>query len=255
MLLTIDIGNTNITLGAYNSDVLQLTARIATDSRKTDDQYAIELKDILSLYGISCEEIEDCIISSVVPSVGSNISRAVSKLCQIVPLMLGPGIKTGLNIKIDNPAQLGADLVAGAVGAIDAYKMPCVVIDMGTASTISVLDKNGTFMGGVISAGVHLTLKALTENTALLSSIPIETPKSVIGTNTPECMQSGLVYGTAAMIDGILERITAELGESPTVVATGGLSKEIITHCKTNIIYNETLLLEGLRVIYEKNRG
>lgn len=255
MLLTIDIGNTNITLGAYNSDVLQLTARIATDSRKTDDQYAIELKDILSLYGISCEEIEDCIISSVVPSVGSNISRAVSKLCQIVPLMLGPGIKTGLNIKIDNPAQLGADLVAGAVGAIDAYKMPCVVIDMGTASTISVLDKNGTFMGGVISAGVHLTLKALTENTALLSSIPIETPKSVIGTNTPECMQSGLVYGTAAMIDGILEHITAELGESPTVVATGGLSKEIITHCKTNIIYNETLLLEGLRVIYEKNRG
>jgi type III pantothenate kinase len=131
--------------------------------------------------------------------------------------------------------------------------MPCVVIDMGTASTISVLDKNGSFLGGVISAGVRLTLKALTENTALLSSIPIEAPKSVIGSNTTESMQSGLVYGTAAMIDGILEKITEELGEKPTVVATGGLSREIITHCKNNIIYNENLLLEGLRVIYEKN--
>ena len=253
MLLTIDIGNTNITLGAYNSNILRLTARLATDTRKTDDQYAIEIKNVLSLYNIESDEIEDCIISSVVPSVAKHISQAVSKLCQIVPLILGPGVKTGLNIKIDNPAQLGADLVAGAVGAIDAYTMPCVIIDMGTASTISVLDKNGAFLGGVISAGVRLTLKALTENTALLSSIPIEAPKSVIGTNTTECMQSGLVYGTAAMIDGILEQITNELGEKPTVVATGGLSKEIIAHCKTNIIYNENLLLEGLRVIYEKN--
>lgn len=253
VLLTVDIGNTNITLGAYNSNFLAFTARLATDTRKTDDQYAIEIKHILSLYNIKSEDIEDCIIASVVPSVGRQISQAVTKLCEIVPLMLGPGIKTGLNIKIDNPAQLGADLVAGAVGAIDAYTMPCVVIDMGTASTISVLDKNGSFLGGVISAGVRLTLKALTENTALLSSIPIEAPKSVIGSNTTESMQSGLVYGTAAMIDGILEKITNELGEKPTVVATGGLSREIITHCKNNIIYNENLLLEGLRVIYEKN--
>ncbi|MBE6776689.1 MAG: type III pantothenate kinase [Ruminococcaceae bacterium] len=253
MLLTIDIGNTNITLGAYNSNYLVLTARLATDTRKTDDQYAIEIKNILALYDINSEDIEDCIIASVVPSVGKQVSSAVAKLCQIVPLMLGPGVKTGLNIKIDNPAQLGADLVAGAVGAIDTYKMPCVVIDMGTASTISVLDKNGAFLGGVISAGVRLTLRALTENTALLSSIPIEAPKSVIGTNTTECMQAGLVYGTAAMLDGILEKITDELGEKPTVVATGGLSKEIITHCKSNIIYNENLLLDGLRAIYEKN--
>ena len=253
MLLTVDIGNTNITLGAYNSNFLAFTARLATDTRKTDDQYAIEIKHILSLYNIKSEDIEDCIIASVVPAVGRQISQAVSKLCEIVPLMLGPGVKTGLNIKIDNPAQLGADLVAGAVGAIDAYTMPCVVIDMGTASTISVLDKNGSFLGGIISAGVRLTLKALTENTALLSSIPIEAPKSIIGSNTTESMQSGLVYGTAAMLDGILEKITEELGEKPTVVATGGLSKEIITHCKNNIIYNENLLLEGLRVIYEKN--
>ena len=132
--------------------------------------------------------------------------------------------------------------------------MPCVIIDMGTASTVSVLDRNGAFLGGVIAAGVRLTLKALTENTAQLPAIPIEAPKSVIGTNTTESMQSGLVYGTASMIDGLLEKITAELGETPTVLATGGLSKEVISHCKTNIIYNENLLLEGLRVIYEKNR-
>jgi type III pantothenate kinase len=167
--------------------------------------------------------------------------------------MLGPGVKTGLNIKIDNPAQLGADLVAGAVGALDSYTMPCVVIDMGTASTISVLDRNGTFLGGAIAAGVRLTLKALTENTAQLTSIPIEAPKSIIGANTVECMQSGLVYGTAAMLDGMLEKIEEELGETPTFVATGGLSKEIITHCKKDIIYNENLLLDGLRAIYDKN--
>jgi type III pantothenate kinase len=254
MLLTIDIGNTNITLGAYNSGFLAFTARLATDPRKTDDQYAIEIKHILSLYNIEGEQIEDCIISSVVPAVARSVSSAISKLCEIVPLMLGPGVKTGLNIKINNPAQLGADLVAGAVGAIDSYKMPCVIIDMGTASTISVLDRDGAFLGGVISAGVRLTLKALTENTALLSSIPIEAPKSVIGANTTECMQAGLVFGTAAMIDGLLDKITDELGEKPTVVATGGLSRDIIKHCKTDIIYSENLLLDGLRVIYEKNR-
>ncbi len=253
MLLTVDIGNTNITLGAYNGNILTFTARLSTEQHKTADQYAVELQSMLALNGYSGEDIEDCIIASVVPQVGKSMSNAVSKLCHIVPLMLGPGVKTGLNIKIDNPAQLGADLVAGAVGAIDAYTMPCVVIDMGTASTISVLDRNGTFLGGAIAAGVRLTLKALAENTAQLTSIPIEAPNSVIGSNTVECMQSGLVFGTAAMLDGMLEKIAEELGENPTVVATGGLSKEIIAHCKTDIIYNENLLLEGLRVIYEKN--
>ena len=253
MLLAIDIGNTNITLGTYDGDSLLFTARLATQSHNTDDQYAVDIKNLLSLYNIGIEEIEDTIISSVVPLVAASISSAVSKLFHIVPLILGPGVKTGLNIKIDNPAQLGADLVAGAIGALESYNMPCVVIDMGTASTISVLDRNGTFLGGAIAAGVKLTLKALTENTAQLTSMPIEAPDSVIGTNTIECMQSGSVLGTAAMIDGLLERIECELGETPTVVATGGLSKQIIEYCKTSIIYDENLLLEGLRAIYEKN--
>lgn len=253
MLLTVDIGNTNITLGTYASGILSFTARLSTEQGKTADQYAVEINSILSLYGQSADDIEDCIISSVVPAATVSISGAVSRLCHIVPLILGPGVKTGLNIKIDNPAQLGADLVAGAVGALEEYTLPCVIIDMGTASTVSVLDRNGAFLGGVIAAGVRLTLKALAANTAQLPAISIEAPPSVIGSNTVECMQSGLVYGTAAMLDGLLDKIEQELGETPTFVATGGLSREIISHCRKNIIYNENLLLDGLRAIYEKN--
>ena len=219
----------------------------------TADQYAVTIKNVLSLYTEDAKDIEDCIISSVVPSVASSVSNAVSKLCEIVPLMIGPGVKTGLNIKIDNPAQLGADLVAGAVGALSKYTLPCIVIDMGTATTISVIDKNGSFLGGVIAAGVNLTLKALAENTAQLTSIHIEAPRSVIGSNTVDCMKSGLVYGTAAMLDGLLERIEDELSYPAAVVATGGLAKEIIPHCNHTIVYDENLLLEGLREIYYKN--
>lgn len=253
MLLTVDIGNTNITLGVFNEEVLLFTARLATDARLTSDQYAIDIKDVLSLNGVGYSEIEDAVICSVVPVVGSAVAEAVSKLCSIVPLIIGPGVKTGLNIKIDNPAQLGADLAAGAVAALNEYTMPCVIIDMGTATTISVLDKNGSFLGGSIGAGVRLTLKALTENTAQLPQINIAAPQSVIGTNTADCMRSGLVYGTAAMLDGLLDRIEEELGETPTVVATGGLSSQIINFCTRHIIYNENLLLDGLRYIYEKN--
>ena len=254
MLLAIDIGNTNVTLGAYNDTALAFTAPLATDVRMTADQYAIEIKNILSLHGLAHENIEDCIIASVVPTVGSAIARAVSMLCDIVPLELGPGIKTGLNIKIDNPAQLGADLVAGAVGAITEYTLPCIIIDMGTATTISVINSKGQFLGGAIAAGVRLTLKALSENTSQLPSINISAPESVIGTNTVDCMRSGLVFGAAAMIDGLIEKMTIELDEIPTIVATGGLSKEIIAHCKSDIIYNENLLLDGLREIYERNK-
>lgn len=254
MLLAIDIGNTNITLGIYDEQVLLFTGRLATDNKTTADQYAIDIKNLLALNNCDHGDVEDCIIASVVPTVGTAIKKAVSFLCDIMPLELGPGVKTGLNIKIDNPAQLGADLVAGAVGAINEYTLPCIVIDMGTATTLSVIDSNATYMGGVIAAGVGLTLKALTENTAALPSVSIKAPHSVIGTNTVDCMQSGLVFGTAAMLDGLIEQISARLGKTPTVVATGGLSHEIITHCRHDVIYNENLLLEGLREIYERNK-
>ncbi len=253
MLLAIDIGNTNISLGLFEQEILVVTARLETCTGKTADEYAVQIKDVLALYGHDVKQVEDCVISSVVPSVGAAVSAAVALLCDTVPLMVGPGVKTGLNIKIDNPAQLGADLVTGAVGAISEYTMPCIIIDMGTATTISVLDQNGAFLGGTIGAGVRMTLNALAEGTAALPAIGISAPKSVIGKNTIDCMQAGIVLGSAAMLDGLIDRIKEELGSNATVVATGGLSREIISYCKNDIIYNENLLLDGLRVIYEKN--
>ena len=254
MLLAIDIGNTNITLGVYEEDRLMFTSRLATDKRRTGDQYAIEIRDVMQLNGTDAELIEDAIICSVVPQVGTAVTNAISKLFSIVPLVLGPGVKTGLNIRIDDPAQLGADLAAGAVGALAEYTMPCIVIDMGTANTISVLDRNGAFLGGVIAAGVGLTLEALTNGTSQLPSVHIEAPRSVIGRNTADCMKSGLVLGAAAMLDGLIDRIEDELGEKAAVVATGGRAGEIISCCKHEIILNDNLLLEGLRIIYEKNQ-
>ncbi len=253
--IAIDIGNTNITLGVFHGETLAFTARLATKPAHTADQLAVDMQGILQLHHEPVEQIRACAVSSVVPSVGTAICRAVKILCGIEPLLLGPGVKTGLNIKIDNPAQLGADLAAGAVGALARYPMPCVIIDMGTASTVSVLDKNGCFLGGAIAAGVRLTLKALCENTSLLPAIHVEAPNHAIGRNTVDSMKSGLVYGTAAMLDGLIDRMEKELGETATVVATGGLSQEIIRHCvHKGIIYDPDLLLNGLRLIYEKNR-
>ena len=253
MLLAADVGNTNITLGVFEEETLKFTARLATDTKLTGDQYAIAVKDVLALNGVGSFDIEDAVICSVVPSVTTALTAAISKLFSIVPLIIGPGVKTGLNIKIDNPGQLGADLVAGAVAALHEYTMPCVVIDMGTATTISVLDENGSFLGGSIAAGVRLTLKALATNTAQLPEISISAPQKVIGTNTADCMRSGLIFGAASMLDGLLQRIEEELDMTVTVVATGGLSREVIPLCKKDIIYNENLLLDGLRYIYEKN--
>lgn len=253
MLLAIDVGNTNITLGLYEEERLMFTSRLATDKNRTGDQYAVEIADLVHLNGFDTGVIEDAIICSVVPSVGSALSMAVSKLCNIVPLILGPGVRTGLNIRIDDPAQLGPDLAAGAVGALAEYTMPCIVVDMGTATTISVLDKNGCFLGGVIAAGLGITLDALATKTAQLPSVHIEAPPSVIGKNTIDCMKSGLVIGAASMLDGMIERIENELGETAAVVATGGRARQVISCCKREIILNENLLLDGLRIIYEKN--
>lgn len=253
MILAIDIGNTNITLGGYAEDKIQFISRLATDTRRTADQYAVELYDLVRISGYAVADTEGAVIASVVPSVGDAIAKAVKKLTGIDPVVLGPGVKTGVNIKIDNPAQLGADLAAGAAGALGKYPLPCIIIDMGTATTLSVLDKSGAFVGGVIAAGVGLTLNALTQNTALLSAIPIEAPKNSIGRNTVECMQSGLVLGTAAMIDGMVNRIEKELGEECFVVATGGRAGQIIPHCSKKMNLDENLLLDGLIKIYHKN--
>ncbi len=255
MLLAFDIGNTNITLGGFEGDRLSFTARLSSDTARTGDQYAADIFAILSLRGISVGGDDDCIICSVVPALSRSVSEAVKRLIGKAPLVLGPGVKTGLNIKIDNPAQLGADLAAGAVGALAKYPLPAVIIDLGTASTVSVLDSEGAFRGGAIAAGVISTLRILTSSTALLSDTGLERPRSVIGTNTADSMRSGLVVGAAAMLDGLIDRMEEELGEPfASIVATGGLSGEVIPCCRRAVTVDDTLLLDGLKVIFDKNR-
>lgn len=254
MLLCFDIGNTNITIGGYKDDNLAFTARLATDIRRTSDQYAIEIRDIIHIYEIERSEITDAAICSVVPTVGSAIAKAINQLFGFEPMILGPGVKTGLNIKIDNPAQLGADLAAGAVGALAKYPYPCIVIDLGTATTLSVIGKNGEFMGGAIAAGIKLTLDALSTKTAQLPMVGLEAPSKVIGSNTVDCMKSGLIIGAASMIDGMITRIERELGCEATVIATGGLAPMVVNFCDHEITLDDNLLLDGLRVIYNKNR-
>ncbi len=254
MLLVIDIGNSNVTIGCYEEDKLSFTARCSTDINKTGDQYAVDLYNILQLYKCDSDKIQDCIICSVVPTVNNALIHAVKMIIGKAPICVGPGIKTGLNIVIDNPAQLGADLVAGAVGAVDKYPLPCIILDLGTATTIFAVDKKGNFLGGAICAGVNLTLDALSSRTSMLPKISIDAPKSPIGTNTVDSMKSGLIFGTSAMIDGMISRFENTIGEECSVVATGGLSKTIIEHCEKDIVIDETLLLDGLKKIYRLNK-
>ncbi len=255
MLLTIDIGNTNITMGAYEKNSLVFVSRIATDRSKTPDQFAIDFKQIFGLYNISQNSFEGAAISSVVPELSSAIKSAVEKITGCKPMLLGPGIKTGMNILIDNPAQLGADLLAGAVGAASLYPLPCLVIDLGTASKISVIDENGAFCGCTIAPGIGISLDALSARTSQLPSISLKTPARAIGKNTVDSMQSGTVFGYASMLDGLCEKLEDELGnEVVTTVATGGLAKDLIKSCKRKIEYNGELILYGLKVLYEKNK-
>ena len=254
MILALDIGNTNITLGCFDGKELKFISRIASDPSRMEDQYAIELRDILDIYGISPKELEGSIIGSVVPPLTRYISGAVEKISHTKPILIEPGIKTGLNIRIDNPAILGADLVVGCVAALEHFTAPCIIIDMGTATTISVIDKNKSMLGGCILPGVRISLDALCARTAQLPKISLKEPKHIIVANSIDCMASGSVFGTAAMIDGMIERIEDELGYSATVIATGGLAHEIIPYCKKEVVLDENLLLEGLRLLYEKNK-
>ena len=255
MLLVIDIGNTNITLGAYNKDELAFVSRLATDKSKTPDQYAVDFQQIFALYETPLSSFSGAAISSVVPELTGTMSEAIQKITGCKPMVLGPGIKTGMNILIDNPAQLGADLLAGCVGAAALYPLPCLVIDLGTASKISVIDKNGAFCGCTISPGIGISLDALSARTSQLPSISLKTPARAIGKNTVDSMQSGTVFGYAAMLDGLCEKLEEELGDKVmTTVATGGLAKDLVKSCKREITYNGHLILYGLKVLYEKNR-
>lgn len=253
MILAIDVGNTNIVIGCCEENKVLFKERLSTNREATMLEYAILFKNVLELNGAEPSEIEGGIISSVVPSVTLSVRSAVKKLINKEIMVVGPGIKTGLSIRIESPKQLGSDLVVDAVAGIARYSAPMIIFDLGTATTASVIDKNRTYIGGMIIPGVNVSLDALTSNTSQLRRISLEPPKKLIGGNTVECMTSGIIYSTAASLDGIADRIEQELGESTTVVATGGLAPVIVPFCRRKIIVNDDLLLEGLIIIYYKN--
>lgn len=253
MVLTIDIGNTNIVLGEWNENELQFISRINTDKHMTADSYACQFKSVLELYNVDLTQIEGSIISSVVPEVTYNVTFSIEKLTGKKPLVVGPGIKTGLDIRIDDPSELGSDIVVDAVAVMAKYPKPIVFFDMGTATTVCVIDEKGCYLGGAIMPGVRTGMDALSEHASQLPHIGIEAPKDIIGRNTIDSMKSGAVFATASMIDGMSARIEERLGKKASIVATGGNSRHIVPYCRCGVVYDGNLLLDGLIRIYRKN--
>ena len=253
MILAIDVGNTNIVIGGMENENVLFTERLSTDKVKTSLEYAILFRVALDLHKISPESVEGSIISSVGPPITPVIRTALRKITGKTAIILGPGTKTGLSIRIDDPSSVGADLVAGAAGALAKYQPPLIVIDMGTATTLSVVDRERNYIGGAIMPGLRLNLNSLVSGTSMLRGISLDIPKHAVGHNTVDAMRSGLVYGHAAMIDGLLDRMEEEMGQKMTVIATGGLASSVAPVCRHEIILDKALLLTGLAAIYEKN--
>lgn len=255
MLLAIDAGNTHIVLGCFEGDSLRFTARLCTDRAKTRDEYALLFRSLFDLHHVDPGSAEGAILSCVVSELTDILCQAAATVTGKNVLVVGAGIKTGLNIKIDDPGQLGADLVVDAVAATEKYPKPMIIFDMGTANTMSVIDREGRFLGGAILAGLRLSVDSLSSGTSQLPRIQLAVPKKVICSNTVECMQSGAVYGHAAMLDGLIDRVEEELGEPlAAVVATGGLARTVVPLCRRKISVEEDLMLLGLKLIYNKNR-
>ncbi len=255
MLLAVDIGNTNIVFGCVSEDdEVVLFERISTNHNATAAEYASIIKNIFEMNGFNIGDIDDAIMSSVVPSVTNTVREAVNKLFHVEVMLAGPGVKTGLNILIDNPAQLGSDQAVDAVAAINQYPVPLIIIDMGTATTVSVVDRNKNYRGGLIMTGMAVAADALIARTAQLPKVNFEAPSHIIGTNTIDCMKSGFLYSNACALDGIIQRIEEELGDKCTAVATGGLSELVVPLCKKEVILDSNLLIKGLGIIYRKNK-
>jgi type III pantothenate kinase len=253
MILAIDIGNTNIVIGGFEDNKISFKERVSTNQTATDLEYAVTVKTALEVHGYKAEDVTGAVLSSVVPSVTNTFKRAVEKCFGVKPLVVGPGVKNGLSILIDNPKQLGSDLVVDAVAGINEYPVPLIIVDMGTATTFSVIDSKRNYIGGLILAGMAVSTDALVSRTSQLPRFSFDVPEKVIGTNTVDCLKSGILYSNAAGIDGIVERIEDELGEKCTVVSTGGLAGLITPLCKRKVIYDDDLLLKGLMLIYKKN--
>lgn len=253
MLLATDIGNTNIVIGGIEADTIVFQARIATDRTKTSDQYAVLIKNLLALHDIVPEQIDGCIISSVVPPVLNALSAALKITVHHQPMVVGPGVKTGLNIRLENPGAVGSDRIVASVGALAQFQPPLILMDLGTATTFEVVDRSYNYIGGCILPGVRTSMDALISRSAQLPDISLSRPRRLIGKNTVECMQSGVLYGAACLIDGMLEKLEQELGEKATVIATGGMAQFIVPLCRREIGLENDLILKGLNVIYQKN--
>ncbi len=254
MILAIDIGNTNIVIGCIEERKCVFVERLSTVRTKTELEYAIDIKSVLDIYHIRRDDLDGGIISSVVPEITTVAKLAVEKILKKEPLVVGAGIKTGLNIRIDNPAQLGSDLVVDSVAALAEYTAPMLIFDLGTANTVCVIDKNKNYIGGMIYPGIGVSLESLTAHASQLGGIGLEPPEHIIGKNTVECMKSGTLYSAAAAIDGLIDRLCDELEGDVTVIATGGLAKKVVPYCRRKIILDDDLLLKGLAVIYRKNK-
>lgn len=254
MLLVADVGNTNIKFGVYDGKELKIKLRFSTDPQKTPDEFAVELYTVFKINQFDPKNIDGAIIGSVVPGITPNLKTAIQTVTGVKSLVVGPGIKTGLNIKIENPQSTGADLVCSCVGAIELYPCPCIVIGMGTATTMLMIDKDRNMIGGSICPGIFISLDALTKSGALLPSVNLDFPRQVIGRNTSDCIQSGVIWGNVSMIDGMIDKFEEEIGSSCSVAATGGMAHLITAHCRHEIFLNDDLILEGLRLIYEKNQ-
>lgn len=253
MLLCTDVGNTNIKFALFNGDKLQMKLIFSTTHHKTADDYAVELYTIFQLNNVSADDIKGSIISSVVPVVTTPLKKAIKNVTGIESMIVGPGLKTGLDIRLDNPATVGSDIVCTCVALKELYPCPVIVVGLGTATTILYMNEQKAYCGGTILPGVQISLDALTKSAALLPSVNLNEPKKVIGTNTADCIQNGIIFGNASMIDGMIERFENEVGAKCTHIATGGFASTITKYCKTDITVNDDLILEGLRIIYNKN--
>lgn len=253
MIFALDIGNTNIVAGIFKDNKLVTKFRLNTNKNITFEQYSIQIKSILEIYNININEIKNCVICSVVPSILNILKKAIFLLINKDPFIIKYNKKLSINLLIDEPHKLGNDLLVSAVYAVHNFETPCIIIDMGTATTFSVIDKNKNYIGGMIIPGIKISLDALSEKAQQIPVINISNPKNLIGKNTIERIQSGIIYGNTALIDGLIEKIQEDIGQKANIIATGGLAKSVIDFCKNDIIYDEDLVLKGTYLIFKNH--